>query len=226
MIRRHLRFSSVKQRGNLSVWKDKLKDVPCFVIGNGPSLNDEDTSDLQNYFTIGINRSFLKLDTTILMWQDIELWYTERKKIVKLQSLKVCSAQSDPQNRFFHFKLETGGFRMPIHPGILHGSGSTGPLAMQFAYALGCNPIVMLGMDCQPRGNATDFYGKNRHHKPHTMNNCKSGLKWISNNFKDRNLICCSENEFWPRVPLVTAIKTIDAKWRKDRTYYAGLLSK
>jgi hypothetical protein len=226
MIRRHLRFSSRKQRGNLRHWKDKMQGVPCFVLGNAPSLNDEDVSELSSFFTIGINRSFLKLDTTILMWQDIELWYTERKSVIKLQSLKVCPSQADPQNRFFHFKREPGGFKLPAHPGVLHGTGTTGPLAMQFAYSLGCDPIIMLGMDCKPRGNATDFYGKNRHHKPHTMTNCKVGLKWIKNNIKDRTLICCSENDLWPRTSLADAIKGIDEKWRKDRAYYVGLLNR
>ena len=226
MIRRHLRFMSAKQRGSLRHWKDKMQGVPCFIIGNGPSLNDEDISDLTNYFTIGINRSFLKIDSTILMWQDIELWYSERKNVTKQQSIKVCRHQADPQNKFFHFKLESSGFKLPKHPGILHGTGTTGPLAVQFAYAIGCNPIILLGMDCHHRGNATDFYGKNRYHKSHTMTNCKMGLKWIKNTVTDRDIICCSANDFWPRTPLSEAIKSIDQKWRKDRSYYAGLLGK
>lgn len=227
MIRRHLRFSSVKQRGQLKNWQGKMKDVPCFILGNGPSLNDEDISDLSSYFTIGINRSFLKLDSTVLLWQDIELWYTERKNIVKLAAIKVCRQQSDPQNRFFHFRLEMGAFKETNNPSLLYGSGSTGPLAVQFACALGCNPLIILGMDCKPRGSATDFYGKNRHHKPHTMKNCMTGLRWIRESTLDREIFNCSENDLWPRISLVEAKKYIDAKkWKKDRSYYAGLLTK
>lgn len=225
MIRRHLRFSSVKQRGQIKSWKDKLQGVPCFIIGNGPSLNDEDISPLSQYFTIGINRSFIKLDTTILMWQDIELWYTERKHIPRLQSIKVCRAEADPQNRFFHYRLVPGLFKMPPDPGTLYGSGTTGPLAVQLAYTLGCNPIVMLGMDCQSRGAATDFYGKNKHHKAHTMKNCVAGLKWIQKSVGDRELICCSDNDLWPRSALPDILKGIDSKWKKDRAYYVGLLT-
>jgi len=226
MIRRHLRFSSVKQRGSLRHWKDKLKGVPCFIVGNGPSLNDEDLSVLDPYFTLGINRSFLKIDATVLMWQDIELWYTERKTVVQQQSVKVCRNLSDPQNRFYHFKLQPGGFQLADDPGTLHGSGSTGPLAVQFARALGCSQIILLGMDCKPRGNATDFYGKNSHHRPHTMANCKTGLKWIYEKVTDRTLINCSENDFAPRVSLLDALKQVDTKWKKDRSYYSGLLLK
>lgn len=37
-------------------WAGKLKDVPCFILGNGPSLNDQDLSQLEGLFTLGINR--------------------------------------------------------------------------------------------------------------------------------------------------------------------------
>tara|TARA_B100000614_G_scaffold262909_1_gene300766 strand:+ start:228213 stop:228893 length:681 start_codon:yes stop_codon:yes gene_type:complete len=226
MIRRHVRYSAVKQRGQIKKWKGKLEGVPCFILGNGPSLNDEDISLLNPYFTIGINRAFLKLDPTILMWQDVELWYTERKKVIRLSALKVCRNTADPQNRFYHFKIQPGNFAMPKHPGCLHGFGATGPLAMQFAHSLGCNPIVMLGMDCEHRGQATNFYGINRHHRPHTMRNCSRGLKWAKKSITDRELINCSANSEWPQEKLEDVLKRIDSKWKQDRAHYVSLLTR
>ena len=226
MIRRHIKFSSNKQRGQINKWKGKLTGVPCFILGNGPSLNDENITALAPYFTVGINRAFLKIDPTVLLWQDIELWYTERKNVVRLSSIKVCNATADPLNKFFHFRLEPGDFKIPDHPGVLHGTGTTGPLAVQFAHALGCDPIILLGMDCRSRGQATDFYGKNHHHKPHTMTNCQRGLKWIKKHVTDREIISCSDNDLFERVPLNKAISRLDAGWKKDRSYYSSLLTR
>ena len=68
-----------------------MKDVPCFIIGNGPSLNDVPIQLLKNYFTIGINRSFYLIDTTILIWQDLALWLQEKKTIKKYKpKLAIC----------------------------------------------------------------------------------------------------------------------------------------
>ncbi len=43
---------------------------------------------MSNYFTIGINRSFYKIDSTILMWQDASLWFTERSKLKDVKAIK------------------------------------------------------------------------------------------------------------------------------------------
>ncbi len=226
MIRRHVRFSSVKQRGTTKNWTNKLEGSPCFIIGNAPSLNDEDISPLADYFTIGINRAFIKIDPTILMWQDIELWYTERKNITKLSSIKVCRDVADPQNRFHHFRLEHGDFKIPNNLNVLHGTGATGPLAVQYAYILGCNPIVLVGMDCKYRDKQTNFYGKNRYHRPHTLINCNKGLKWIKKTISDRTIINCSDNNIWKeRQELSDVLKNIDKKWKKNRSYYSSFFT-
>ena len=227
-IRRKIRYSNISNKKSVREWKNKLKDIPCFILGNSPALEDENIDILHPFFTIGINRSFYKLDTTILIWQDIELWYTERKRIMKTNSLKVCRDVSDPQNRFFHFKLNTGNFLLPEHPGILNGSGATGPLAVQFAYALGCDPIILLGMDCKKRGQNTDFYGRNRHHKNHTLSNCKNGIKWIQETFEEisKKIINCSkDNDVFDYQPLNQVVDQIDTKYKLNRTHWVSCLS-
>lgn len=227
-IKRKIRYSAVRNKTSVKGWKDKLEGIPCFILGNSPALEDEDLELLHPFFTIGINRAFYKLDTTILLWQDIELWYTERKRLMKMNSLKVCRDSSDPQNRFFHFKLQPGNFGLPEHPGTLKGTGTTGPLAAQFAYALGCDPIILLGMDCKKRGQNTDFYGRNRHHKPHTLSNCKGGLKWIKKTFDDldRTVINCSkDNELFDYQPLQQVVEQIDSKHSLNRAHWVSRLA-
>lgn len=175
-------------------WRDSLVGTPAFIIGNAPSLANIDLKPLTKHFTIGINRAFYKLDPTILMWQDPEFWYAERHRVPKLKAIKYCRDKADIQGRFYHFKLKSGRFDLPETTEALHGRGSTGPLAFQLAWILGCNPIILLGMDCCYSDGKTDFYGKNPCHKPHTLRNCRRGLEWIKSSNHNRKVINCSEN--------------------------------
>jgi len=210
MIRKRIRSYKVGQRGDIKRWHNCLTGVPAFLIGNGPSLDNLDLSCLKNHFTIGINRAFLKIDPTILMWQDSELWWNHRTEISRLKAVKFCRDISDPKGRFYHFKLTTGNFELPETPSILFGRGATGPVAFQLAYILGCNPIILLGMDCCYYNGKTNFYGKNPSHKPHTLVNCKKGLTWMKKCPSGRKIINCSNNNvFEERRDLNDVVKEI-----------------
>lgn len=56
-------------------FKDKYKGERCFIIGNGPSLNDMDLSLLKDEFTFTVNqlpknKQFESINTTFHMWSD------------------------------------------------------------------------------------------------------------------------------------------------------------
>lgn len=194
MIKKRVIHTSTKVSGSARVWKNALVNEPAFILGNGPSISDHPIKKLKEYFTIGINKAYKLLDTSILMWQDIEFWYSDREFIAKTQSIKYCKNTADPYSKFIRFKIMPGDFKIPANPAYLHGFGTTGALAFQLAHSLGCNPIILLGMDCKYFDGKTDFYGKNHHHKPHTLKNCTKGLRWISSN-TDRTIINCSLNK-------------------------------
>lgn len=224
MKNRNLRKRS-KQSIDTNSWKNKFIDTPVFLIGNGPSLNDEDISYLSNYLTIGINRSFYKIDSTILLWQDASLWFSERDKILKSESIKLCTKHSDPDNRFSHFELKKGDFGIPDSFNTLIGSGSTAPLAVQLSILLGCNPIVLLGFDCKYREDRTDFYGNNRFHNNKTLSQCLSGLLWIKNYVSPmKTIISCSDNCIFERKSVKNVVDNIDVKHKKDFKYWKELL--
>lgn len=195
MIRKRVRSYKVGQQYNVDNWRNALLDVPAFLLGNSPSIDDYDLSVLKNSFTVGINRIFYRFDPTILIWQDSELWYNHRSDIERLKAIKYCRHYADPANRYYHFKLNNGDYRLPDSPTKLYGRGSTGPLAFQLAFLLGCNPIILVGMDCKCRNNKTDFYGNNPFHNPHTMNNCSKGLKWIKKSKSNRQIYSTSSND-------------------------------
>lgn len=207
-------------------WVDRLK-CPAFIIGNGPSLNQIDLSLLSDYFTIGINRAFRLIDPTVLIWQDISLWNTESNNLKGLQAIKVAADGSDPKRMFHNFHIKSGGYKFVKTTHILYGRGSTGPLAVQLAYAMGCRPIVLLGMDCCKSENGdTDFYGVNKFWSENTLTYCKSGLLAIKNNCPVQ-VYNCSNNDVWPKRELSDVIKEIDpdGEWKSNRDAYKNILT-
>lgn len=203
----------------LNTWKNRLKDIPCFVVGNSPSLNKINVNLIKDMFTIGINRAFFKFNPTIIFWQDIELWHSEKHKLKSSKSIRVCSEKGDPMKRFHHFDLIGSKFKISENPSKLHGRGSTGALAVQFAYAIGCKPIYLIGMDCTIEKNMTDFFGNNLTWKPHTVSLCKSGLDWIEKSFPKDEVINVSK---YPET-----VKSIVEKFKshcKGDDYYKRIL--
>jgi len=205
--------------GNTALWSNKLAGVPCFLIGNSPSLNKINLSLLENCFTIGINRAFLAIDPTILIWQDYALWHQHKKKLKKIEAIKYCRKGACTTNQFWFFNMSGRNSQITMDPSHLYGRGSSGPLSYQLAYALGCDPIVLLGMDCKndKKGN-TDFYGKNPMHREHTLPSCVRGLKWIKKNkFKKTIYNCSKNNVFEKRFTLEEVLKICGDKVIIDR---------
>jgi hypothetical protein len=196
-------------------WSGRLQGFPCFIIGNGPSLEEENIHLLDNYFTIGINRIFLKdnFDPTILMWQDLRFWQGERNTIKKLKAIKFCRDATDPEKIGYHFKLKAGPFVLTSRVNLMIGNGASGPLAFELAYCLGCKVMIFLGYDCKYKDGKTDFYGINKDHAKHTLHTCRRGLLWINGWFEKKTvqIINCSDNNVFPqRVSLEDAIKAAE----------------
>jgi len=230
MIRLNNRKILARQQRNqryvIKEWIGRLDGVPAFILGNGPSILDEQTKLLDDYFSIGVNRSFLlnSFDSTILLWQDIGLWNTEHHKLHNLQCLKVCRDISDPRHIYYNFYLKGGPFRFEKRTHILCGRGSTGPIAVQLAVALGCKPIIILGMDCKTRDGKTDFYGNNPHWTPHTLNNCLTGIKFIKDECPVK-VINCSDNDVFPeRISLIDVLASIGKKYAWGRQKFVSKL--
>lgn len=176
------RFRQFKRSEKLSVknWKGSLPNHPAFLVGNAPSLDKQPITELEQFFTIGINKTYKLIDPTILLWQDVQFWLTDRYNIGRTECIKYCRNHADPKGKYYNFILEGGPFKLAETPEKLHGGGASGPLAFQLAHLLGCNPIFLVGMDCKyDRNGKTNFYGKNKFHSSNTLKNCNRGLRWI-----------------------------------------------
>ncbi len=197
-----------------SIWNGKLKGIPCFILGNAPSINKiKNLALLDNYFTVGINRIFFVYDPTILIWQDLALWTQEKKKVLKTKAIKYCRESSGLKDGFYGFKLNGRESKLSHSTTTLYGRGSSGSIAYQFVHALGCDPIILVGMDCRNKDGKTDFYGVNSMHRAHTLPDCVKGLKFIKKNNKDRTIINCSKNKvFSERMTIEEVIATLGEK--------------
>lgn len=68
-----------------SVFKDKHKGERCFILGNGPSLNNIDLSCLANEITFSVNQlsrreDFYKLNANYHMWSDARFFSIDEDK--------------------------------------------------------------------------------------------------------------------------------------------------
>jgi len=214
-----------EQRFQIKQWVDRLPDVPAFILGNGPSINDHNILMLEDYFSIGINRSFYVLDTTILLWQDVSLWNTEYHRLHNTQSIKVARDIADPKRIYYNYHLKGGGFKFDkTKTHILYGRGSTGPIAVELAVAMGCRPIILLGMDCKrDEKGRSDFYGENPHWLPHTEKNCLLGLEFVKRECPVE-IINCSANDLWPRRSLTSVLEEIDPGHARGRQSFVRQL--
>lgn len=192
----------------LERWTGFLEGHPAFLLGNGPSVSKVDLKLLSPYLTIGMNRIFYIYDPTFLMWQDRQVWTRDKKQLQMQKAIKICAPTADPKNLFLHFKVGTNPFRFSMNPYNLHGRGNTGVLAAQFAVALGCSALVLLGMDCQYSNGKTDFYGKNIDHRPYTLKMCRNAMTWLKKN-SPVPVYNCSEIDLWSKQELVRVIEKL-----------------
>jgi len=209
----------------LNEWDNLLAGHTAFILGNAPGIEQENLKLLDPYFTIGVNRIFYIYDPTVLMWQDRQVWNDDKKTILKQKAIRVCGFNADPRNYFLNFKVKMGPFRFGDNPAVLHGTGNTTALAVQFAISLGCANIVLLGADCKYAAKGkTDFYGKNKDHKPYTLKMCRGAMQWLKDTCPV-TIYNCSGNKLWETQKLSKVINKIKPS-SLDRETYRKVFSK
>lgn len=198
-------------RFNLSNWKGILNGETVFLLGNGPSLLQENLGLLNGLFTIGMNRCFKAYDPTILIWQDRGMYSNKGiDKIRETRAIKVCRDLIDNYKEFSNFSINRGNFSFNVFPHRLQGFGCTGALAAELAVSMGAGRLVLLGCDGK-YGDYTDFYGNNTDHKPHTVINFERAYRFIKEKCPIEVINCCS-NTLWERKNLEDITKSINNK--------------
>jgi hypothetical protein len=154
----------------------KHKGKMAFVLGAGPSLHRVRTVDLLRRRTIATNSAILKAfqadyyfscDFGMTVWNS---WFWLKRMPCKLilynvdvgwrhlESLtREDTFQGIDESRITYFDMHDDGFKMTGRPPFARGSSSV-HVAVEFAYMMGCSPIVLLGCDCKYDGDKYHYY--------------------------------------------------------------------
>jgi hypothetical protein len=119
---------------------------PAFVIGNGLSVRNYDTSKMVGHgILIGCNLGFEKHPLDYVVWQDT----TVSEKCVRFKGKKITTPAIQkkivkrkwPKHDTFIITFGRRKQQFTIT------SSSTGQMALQIAVMMGCNPIFLVGCD-------------------------------------------------------------------------------
>lgn len=150
----------------LSSLKNKYQGERCFFVGNGPSLNKCNLSNLANEFTFGVNSIFLK-DGFTPSFYAVEDAHVLADNIVKINSFEPKILKFIPRNYKYLIgnKHKTCFYNMNIGHGLDYGpnfciprfsgdasvriySGQSVALScLQLAFHMGFDEVYLIGVD-------------------------------------------------------------------------------
>jgi len=163
--------------------KNVYKDKRCFIIGTGPSVGMMDLSHLRSELTIGVNQAYY---CTLPKWcfipryfccsdiyayrecmdayANMDVWtvfiYDYLKDIVSEHPKDICHDVP----RLGGAIWEGAPFIPDLDLGTNLGKTVIIDLAIPVAMYMGCNPIYLIGVDCEPTGHA---YPPDKHAQPY-----------------------------------------------------------
>jgi hypothetical protein len=138
-------------------FKNAYAGKRCFIIGNGPSLNNTDLSKLQGEFTFGMNRIFLMFpelgfQTTFLVSVNDLVIEQSADDIRQLEIPKFISWRSrrhlEPAEDIFYLYSTYTGKKFSRNAAKRLWEGATVTyISMQLAYYMGFSTVILIGVD-------------------------------------------------------------------------------
>lgn len=140
------------------------------IIGNGPSLNKTPLADFENVPAIGLNKINLIFERTswrpslvlssnpLVVSQNTEFWASTDIPIFLSWKNHWFLPRAVKDRVNFYLQINSKAFQTDIVRGI--GAGATITFAaMQFAYYMGANPLILFGVDHSFALKTTDKKG-------------------------------------------------------------------
>lgn len=164
---------------NLEEFNNKHTGKTCFIIGSGVSILNHDISKLSEYVTIAVNSGiiaapfadyFLSDDVSVKMWS-----YFHDLRSLKTQVLmyedKLLSCENMFKERSVFYKHRRGyhltkPYSHKIYEKALCECRTSVGSAIHTAYIMGCNPIVLVGIDCCRVDGKRYFWDFQKYEKP------------------------------------------------------------
>ena len=147
-----------KYQIELKQYRKKFVSKPLLIIGNGPSLKKTPLDDFQSVFSIGMNKINLLFPTVrwrpnlilssnlLVVRQNQDFFGTTDIPVFVSWKNRWFIKQRNRLKLGYYLQLRTWEFSKDISIGV--GAGSTITYAaMQFAYYMGANPVILFGVD-------------------------------------------------------------------------------
>lgn len=145
-------------KARLDAWRDRYAGERCFVVGNGPSLNNTDLSKLNGEFTLGMNRIYLAFDeydfkTSCLVSVNDLVLEQCHQDIAALEIPKFVTWRA---RRYFEASDETlfldTDYTLPEDfngdaTGRLFEGFTVTYVCLQLAYFMGFSQAILIGVD-------------------------------------------------------------------------------
>jgi len=201
-------------------YKDKYKRKRCFIIGSGPSLNEQDLSWLDGEITICVNQSYraLKFDPNFICCGDRNLWPKIKDIYAGMDSEIVCGGgtQGNVGQDYYGdnligivpmdkgHKVKDGHFRIDMEA-VNMAYNIVPEVAIPFALFCGFSAIYLIGCDCTENGyffpRETSLTAEQSIYKE-TMLSYDVIAKWLVENSKSRiyNATAGGLLESFPRI--------------------------
>lgn len=168
-LKRSLWAYFYERAGNPFLGAEKLKSMhsgeTCFILGNGPSLNEVSVDDLKHYPTFGTNGIFIKHEPTYYVTIAQDFYKNHKEKIRDLH----CTAKFLPLfikdaigidseefllNCAWNLYGTYRGFHFPVPlrfskdaSRVVYLGGSVLFVCLQLAYWMGFRRVILLGVD-------------------------------------------------------------------------------
>jgi len=148
-------------RRRIAKYQDRYTGERCFVIGNGPSLQNTDLSLLEDEYTFGMNRIYLAFQdwgfqTTFLVSVNDLVVEQCREDFQNLALPKFFSWRSrdllyprgkpDDQSHFLYTTYTGPNFNTRIQSRFWEGATVT-YVCLQLAFCMGFSEVILIGVD-------------------------------------------------------------------------------
>jgi len=141
----------------LEEFRNRYRGSRCVIIGNGPSLNQMDLDVLRAEYTFGLNRIYLLFpkwgfQTTFLVAINRFVIKQYRKEIHAQNLVKILNwrhRESFPPDEKTVYVCSSPGREMDgdILTGYFTGGGTVTNVALEMAYYLGFEEVILIGID-------------------------------------------------------------------------------
>lgn len=151
-------FWRTEHARSLSQLKDKFQGRPMLVVGNGPSLNHTPLDEFAGIPAIGMNKIDLlfprvRWRPTIVLCANRHVMsqHQERFDVIGIPVYYLWQSRwfmrpSRPPGATFFLNLSSNEFSTDITRGV-GISGTITYAALQFAYYMGADPVILVGVD-------------------------------------------------------------------------------